>query len=237
MERLGAGPTRTNSIEHLPEHGRFRLLIDDREVAVLDYRKLPGTWNIVHTYTDPASRGYGVASDLVRVGAGHRPRAGREDHPDLPVRLLVDRPVPARLRRSRREGMTDPAANGSGDPAGSPRRTDPSAVTAAVPTPGGDVGRDFEDETLAGPPADGRQSLPGVSVAPTPTGSAPVPPGVNGIPLATPPVSNGAADTTGGADTNGSADATGGADTGGDADQHRRGRIRLPRRSARSPTG
>ncbi len=125
--------------------------------------------------------------------------------------------------------MTGPATDGSGEPAGSPRRTDPSAVTAAVPTPGGDVGRDFEDETLAGPPADGRQSLPGVSVAPTPTGSAPVPPGVNGIPLATPPVSNGAADTTGGADTNGSADATGGADTGGDADQHRRGRIRLPR--------
>jgi hypothetical protein len=66
MERLGAGPTRTNSIEHLPEHGRFRLLIDDREVAVLDYRRLAGTWNIVHTYTDPGSRGYGVASDLVR---------------------------------------------------------------------------------------------------------------------------------------------------------------------------
>ena len=27
---------------------------------------MPGKWNIVHTYTDPASRGYGVASDLVR---------------------------------------------------------------------------------------------------------------------------------------------------------------------------
>ena len=62
----GAGPTRTHVVEHLEGHGRFRLLVDGREVAVLDYRKLPGTWNIVHTYTEPASRGYGVASDLVR---------------------------------------------------------------------------------------------------------------------------------------------------------------------------
>jgi predicted GNAT family acetyltransferase len=66
MERVGAGPTRTKVIEHLADHGRFRLLIDGREVAVLDYRRLAGKWNIVHTYTDPASRGYGVASDLVR---------------------------------------------------------------------------------------------------------------------------------------------------------------------------
>jgi predicted GNAT family acetyltransferase len=67
LEPLGAGPTRTHAVEHLPTHGRFRLLVDDREVAVLDYRRLPGTWNIVHTYTEPVSRGYGVASDLVRA--------------------------------------------------------------------------------------------------------------------------------------------------------------------------
>ena len=66
LEPLGAGPTRTKVVEHLPTHGRFRLLIDNREVAVVDYRKLPGTWNLVQTYTEPASRGYGVASDLVR---------------------------------------------------------------------------------------------------------------------------------------------------------------------------
>ena len=66
LEKLGAGPTRTGAVEHLPAHGRFRLLVDGREVAVLDYRRLPHTWNIVHTYTEPASRGYGVASDLVR---------------------------------------------------------------------------------------------------------------------------------------------------------------------------
>ncbi len=66
LEPLGAGPTRTHVVEHLEGHGRFRLLVDGREVAVLDYRKLPGVWNIVHTYTEPASRGYGVASDLVR---------------------------------------------------------------------------------------------------------------------------------------------------------------------------
>jgi uncharacterized protein len=67
VEPLGAGPTRTHKVEHLADFGRFRLLVDDREVAVLDYRRLPGKWNIVHTYTEPASRGYGVASDLVRT--------------------------------------------------------------------------------------------------------------------------------------------------------------------------
>lgn len=66
-EPLGAGPTRTHQVEHLAEHGRFRLLVDGNEVAVLDYRRLPDRWNIVHTYTDPASRGYGVASELVRA--------------------------------------------------------------------------------------------------------------------------------------------------------------------------
>lgn len=67
LEPLGAGPAHTHVVEHLAEHGRFRLLIDGNEVAVLDYRRLPGKWNIVHTYTEPASRGYGVASDLVKA--------------------------------------------------------------------------------------------------------------------------------------------------------------------------
>lgn len=67
VEPLGAGPTRTHQIEHLADFGRFRLLVDGREVAVLDYRRLPGKWNLVHTYSEPASRGYGVASDLVRA--------------------------------------------------------------------------------------------------------------------------------------------------------------------------
>ncbi len=66
-QRLGASSTSTNIVQHLQEHGRFRMLIDDREVAVLDYRRLPSIWNIVHTYTDPASRGHGFASDLVRA--------------------------------------------------------------------------------------------------------------------------------------------------------------------------
>ncbi len=60
-------------------------------MAVLDYRRLPGTWNIVHTYTDPASRGYGVASDLVRAVLDAARAEGVEDHPHLPVRVLVDR--------------------------------------------------------------------------------------------------------------------------------------------------
>ncbi len=66
LEPLGAGPTRTRHIEHLEAHGRFSLTIDGREVAVVDYRRLPGKWNVVHTYTEPVARGYGVASDLVR---------------------------------------------------------------------------------------------------------------------------------------------------------------------------
>jgi predicted GNAT family acetyltransferase len=65
-EPLGHGPTRTREFEHLAEHGRFRMLVDGREVAVLDYRRLPDRWNIVHTFTDPAVRGFGVASDLVQ---------------------------------------------------------------------------------------------------------------------------------------------------------------------------
>ncbi len=84
MERVGAGPTRTNVVEHLEEHGRFRLLIDNREVAVLDYRRLPGTWNIVHTFTDPASRGYGVASDLVRATLDTARKAGVKIIPTCP---------------------------------------------------------------------------------------------------------------------------------------------------------
>ena len=72
LEPLGAGPTRTRAIEHQKSHGRFVLEIDGREVAVADYRRLPGKWNIVHTYTEPASRGYGVASDLVREVLGRR---------------------------------------------------------------------------------------------------------------------------------------------------------------------
>ena len=84
MEQLGAGPTRTNVIEHLQEHGRFRMLIDDREVAVLDYRRLPGVWNIVHTYTDPASRGYGVASDLVRAALDAAREEGLKIIPTCP---------------------------------------------------------------------------------------------------------------------------------------------------------
>lgn len=66
LEPLGAGPTRTREIVHLKSHGRFALTIDGREVAVVDYRRLPGKWNIVHTYTEPAARGFGVASDLIR---------------------------------------------------------------------------------------------------------------------------------------------------------------------------
>lgn len=67
LEPLGAGPTRTHVVEHLADYGRFRLLIDGKEVAVLDYRRLPGKWNLVHTYTEPAARGYGVAGEVVRA--------------------------------------------------------------------------------------------------------------------------------------------------------------------------
>jgi predicted GNAT family acetyltransferase len=65
-EPLGWGPTRTRSFEHLAESGRFRMLVDENEVAVIDYRRLTGKWNLVHTFTDPAVRGFGVASDLVQ---------------------------------------------------------------------------------------------------------------------------------------------------------------------------
>jgi len=96
LEPLGAGPTRTHVVEHLPSHGRFRLLIDDREVAVLDYRRLPGKWNIVHTYTDPASRGYGVASDLVRSVLDAARDEGVKVVPTCPyVAWLIEKYKPA----------------------------------------------------------------------------------------------------------------------------------------------
>lgn len=53
-------------IEHLTAQSRFRLTVDGQEAVVLDYVGTPGTWEITHTYSDPAFRGTGVASELVQ---------------------------------------------------------------------------------------------------------------------------------------------------------------------------
>lgn len=46
--------------------GRFRALSAGREVAVLDFVVADGRWDLVHTYAEPAARGTGIASRLVR---------------------------------------------------------------------------------------------------------------------------------------------------------------------------
>lgn len=78
------GSTGTQTVEHLEKNGRFRMLVDGREVAVLDYRRTPGRWNIVHTYTDPASRGYGIASQLVQTALDAAREAGVKVIPTCP---------------------------------------------------------------------------------------------------------------------------------------------------------
>lgn len=82
-ERVSGGD-RTHQIEHLKNNGRFRMLIDGREVAVLDYRRLPGIWNIVHTYTAPASRGHGYAGELLRASLDAARAAGIKIIPTCP---------------------------------------------------------------------------------------------------------------------------------------------------------
>ena len=58
-----SGP-RQESFEQGP--GRFRALVGGREVAVLDFRVLGDRWDLFHTFAEPAARGTGIASRLVR---------------------------------------------------------------------------------------------------------------------------------------------------------------------------
>jgi predicted GNAT family acetyltransferase len=63
---MGGTSGAVETIEHDADRARFCLLIDGAEAVVLDYRALPGAWDIVHTYADPAYRGTGAASRLVQ---------------------------------------------------------------------------------------------------------------------------------------------------------------------------
>jgi predicted GNAT family acetyltransferase len=72
------------AIEHDVARGRFSLSVDEAEMVVLDYRVLPGAWDIVHTYADPAYRGTGAASRLVQHVFDQARSAGLKIIPSCP---------------------------------------------------------------------------------------------------------------------------------------------------------
>jgi uncharacterized protein len=71
-------------------HGRYRTLVDGRQVAELDFTERDGLWDITHTYADPAFRGSGLAGRLVRyvMDAARDAQVGiRPSCPYIPVWL------------------------------------------------------------------------------------------------------------------------------------------------------
>lgn len=92
------------TIEHDAARGRFRLSIDGAEAVVLDYRPLPGAWDIVHTYADPTFRGTGAASRLVQHVFDRARAAGLQIVPSCPyIPVWVSRhPDAAELIGARR---------------------------------------------------------------------------------------------------------------------------------------
>lgn len=64
--------------------GRFRALVEGREVAVLDFRVVDGRWDLVHTHAEPAARGTGIASRLVRFALDRARVEGVQIIPSCP---------------------------------------------------------------------------------------------------------------------------------------------------------
>jgi predicted GNAT family acetyltransferase len=80
------------SYQHDPARRRFRLSIGGTEAVVLDYVDRPGAWDVVHTYADPAFRGTGAASRLVRHVFEEARAAGLGIVPSCPyIPVWVDR--------------------------------------------------------------------------------------------------------------------------------------------------
>lgn len=95
MAEIGTGAL---IFEHLAERGRFRLLQDEQEAAVLDYRvSEPAVWDIVHTYSPPRFRGAGLASALVQHVFDQARSAGVRIVPSCPY-------IPAWVARHPAEG-------------------------------------------------------------------------------------------------------------------------------------
>lgn len=72
------------TIEHDAARGRFRLSMRGAEAVVLDYVSRSGSWDIVHTYADPAFRGTGAASRLVQHVFDQAAAAGLQIVPSCP---------------------------------------------------------------------------------------------------------------------------------------------------------
>ena len=67
-------------IEHLPERGRFRALVDGHE-CVADYRLTNGVLHITHTEVAPRLEGRGIAGALVRAALEHAQAEGLKVNP------------------------------------------------------------------------------------------------------------------------------------------------------------
>ena len=67
-------------IEHLPEHGRFRTVVDG-EVCVADYRLDAGVMVITHTGVAPEVGGRGIAAALMHALLEHARLHGLKVNP------------------------------------------------------------------------------------------------------------------------------------------------------------
>ncbi|CRK50414.1 GNAT family acetyltransferase [Rhodococcus sp. RD6.2] len=55
----------SHRIEHVPEHNRFEILVDDKVAAYAEYTEHHGVRDFDHTVTETEFRGQGLAGALV----------------------------------------------------------------------------------------------------------------------------------------------------------------------------
>ena len=63
---------------------RYEAVIDGETVGILQYERLRGSIELIHTVTDPAHRGHGAASALVQVAFAQARRDGLTVNPICP---------------------------------------------------------------------------------------------------------------------------------------------------------
>ena len=66
MSEGSPSPERRIDVIDAPEAGRYEARVDGRLAAFAEYRLRPGRIVFIHTETDPAFQGMGVAGELVR---------------------------------------------------------------------------------------------------------------------------------------------------------------------------
>jgi uncharacterized protein len=67
-------------IEHLPEKGRFQVVVDGH-VCITDYRLAGGVMVITHTEVAPALGGRGIAAALMQAALAHASAHGLKVDP------------------------------------------------------------------------------------------------------------------------------------------------------------